>query len=84
MHVIRFNCDAYTNAAGEKVGSLFCSAHIQDEAAVAKLKPTRLFASAIRELCDRIQEIVQSEKDDTWFESRKELEIEYMRYDGCP
>ena len=84
LHVIRFNCDKYTNSAGEKVGSLFCSAHLQDEDAPAKLKTTKLFASAIRDLCDRMQGIVQLEKDDAWFGSKKELEVEYVRYDECP
>jgi hypothetical protein len=83
LHVIRFNCDSYVTDKGVRVGSLFYAPNLQDEKAVLSLKPTKLFQPAVEAVANRLVELVELERDDEWFESRREMEVEYIRYDGC-
>jgi hypothetical protein len=79
--VIRFNCDQFVAADGTRVGSLFTATGVQD--ADMKYKPSKRFNAAMEALATAVLERVDAEKDDAWFASLRELEIVYVRYDGC-
>lgn len=85
LHVLRFNCDAFTADDGTNVGALFHKpkTDTKDESKVLKLEPTKAFAPAIKRLVDELLALCALEADDAWFEAQPELAVEYFRYDGC-
>lgn len=65
LHVLRFNCDEYVDAAGIRHGSLFgCTSHkrvrdadTQEEVTLLKVAPTARFAPAVEAVVARIMEV---------------------------
>ena len=55
---------------------------MQNTDAVLKLQPTNAFKPAISKLVDRVLELMERERDNTWFAQQKTLTVEYLRYDG--
>ena len=48
-----------------------------------KYKPSKRFNAAMEALATAVLQRVDAEKDDAWFAAQRELEIVYVRYDGC-
>jgi hypothetical protein len=83
--LIRFNCDAYVDLNGKKVGGLFTDgkrAHTaRGEESVMTLTPKKeIFEPAIEAVANRLIELYELQKDDEWWNAQPEVRIEHMRY----
>jgi hypothetical protein len=93
LAVVRFNCDEYVASDGQKIGALMHAVHLQDENAFAKYTPVEKdgrFRKAIERLTAVVVDLWRkatnphdAEARDRWVDEQRELEIKYVRYDGC-